>query len=280
MSFFKLLSLLPFRLLYILSDFLYILIYNIIGYRKKIVQQNLANSFPKKNKIERKIIEKQFYKHFCDLIVETIKLLTISEKVFLERTALGNIDLPLSYLKKGQSITVLCGHTGNWEWLLQACCAQSTFPVDAVYKPLSSTFFDKLMLKIRSRFGAIPVKMKDVPRSVIKQKGIIHAISMVADQTPPKAEIQFTNTFLHQKTPWYVGAEKIAHLADMPVFYAGMTKSKRGFYEIYFELIAEPPYLKTDTAFPVIQKFAEKLEENIEQMPSLWLWSHRRWKYA
>lgn len=279
MFFFKLLAKLPFPVLYAISDFIFLISYHVIGYRKKVVLDNLKKSFPGFSESELKATQKAFHRHLCDLIVESIKLLTISEKQILERVKIKNIELPLSQIQNNQTIIVACGHTGNWEWLLQVCSIASRCPIDAVYKPLSSRFFDNLMIKIRSRFGATPLPMNDVPRSLVKKKTMVRGIAMVADQTPPKSEIQFWNTFLNQETPWYVGTEKIAIMADLPVYFVGMNKIARGRYEIYFEEIAKPPYDKKDVSYSMIEKLSEKIEENIKNQPPYWLWSHRRWKH-
>ncbi len=135
------------------------------------------------------------------------------------------------------------------------------------------------MLAIRTRFDARLIPMKDVVRSVIRRKNDLWSIAMVADQTPLKTEIQFVNIFLNQRTPWFVGAEKIARLARVPVFYVGMKKFKRGYYEVYFEKLGEAANTAEEDAFPIIQAFSEKLEKNIENFPEYWLWSHRRWKH-
>ncbi len=279
MFLFRLISLLPFPVLYSISNLLYLVSYKLIGYRKKVVWQNLRNSFPDKSPREIKEIADAFYLHLCDLIVETIKLLTIGEEEFRKRARVSGIELPLEYVKRNQSIIALTGHSGNWEWLLQACQLYTPIPIEAVYKPLSNRFFDQLMLKIRGRFEARLIPMKDVPRSVIKRKNELWAIAMVADQTPLKSEIQFINTFMNQRTPWFVGAEKIARLAKTPVFYIGMRKTRRGHYEVYFEKLGDASTDVQKNQFPIIQAFSESLEKNIKDFPAFWLWSHRRWKH-
>lgn len=280
MLLFRFISLLPFSMLYGISTVLYFVFYKGFGYRKKVVFENLKNSFPNHSQEELNILADGFYSQLCDLIVESIKLLTIKESELRKRLRIKNIDLPIQYLNNNQPIIVLTGHTCNWEWLLQACQLYSPVPIGAVYKPLSSKFFDKLMLKIRSRFGANLIPMKEVPRFVIKNKKNIWAMAMVADQTPLKSEIQFVNTFLNQRTPWFVGAEKIANMASAQVLYVGMNKISRGNYEVYFETIENPKNNNTDSnQFPIINSFAESLERNITQNPSNWLWSHRRWKH-
>lgn len=279
MLFFRLISHLPFWVLYCISDTLYVISYKIIGYRKHVVYQNLKNSFPHKTNEEIAQISESFYRHLCDLIVETIKLLSISETEFKRRVRINNIDLPLQYINQKQSIIVLTGHTGNWEWLLQACQLHSPISIDAVYKPLSNRFFDRLMLAIRTRFNARLLPMQDVARSVVRRKNDLWSIAMVADQTPLKTEIQFVNTFLNQRTPWFVGGEKIARLVKVPVFYVGMRKFKRGSYEVYFEKLGETTNSAGEGSFPIIQAFSENLEKNIHDFPEYWLWSHRRWKH-
>lgn len=278
MFFFKFISRLPFPVLYFISGVLYFVTYKLLGYRKKVVFNNLRNSFPEKSEKEIKVIADGFYLHLCDLVVESIKLLTISQNDIQKRLTIKGIDEPLKYLENGQSIITLTGHTGNWEWLLQACQLSSPFKAQAVYKPLSSPFFDNLMLKIRTRFGAQLLPMTKVPRFVLGNKNETWVLAMVADQTPLKSEIQFVNTFLNQRTPWFVGGEKIAQLAETPVFYVGMNKLKRGFYEVFFEKISDKAQKEKDH-YPVIDSFSKRLEQNIHQNPSFWLWSHRRWKH-
>lgn len=280
MIFFRLLSLLPFSALYRLSDLLYFLAYKLFRYRRKVVDTNLRNAFPDKTDEEINLISKGYYKNLCDIVVETIKVLSLKKETLKEKVKFRNINLPLKSLEKGQSIIVLCGHTANWEWLLLACSIESSFPIDAVYKPLSNKFFDRLMLDIRTKFGAYPLPMQDVPRSLVSRRNTIRGIAMVADQTPPKNDIQHWNYFLDQETPWYIGGEKIARLGEMPVFFVGMRRIRRGEYEVSFEKISQPPYEKSSGKYPIIDRYADMLEQNILENPEQWLWSHRRWKHS
>lgn len=276
MFFFKALSLLPLPVLYILSDLLYIFAGLVFKYRRKVILENLKKSFPDKTEKELKKITLQFYRNLTDLIVETVKVLSLSEEELKKRVKPVN-DIPARFLKEGQPVIVLAGHLCNWEWLLSACMVHYGYPIDAVYKPLNSKFSDKLMLKIRSKFGASPLPMKDVLRDQVKKKNIPHGLAMVADQTPQKHEIQFWTTFLNQDTPFYVGADKIGKMMNMPVFFVGMKRIRRGYYEIYFKEIALPPY--SGEEFQIAAKYAESLEEEIRKQPANWLWSHRRWKH-
>ena len=277
MLFLKVLSKLPLPILYLLSDFLYLLTCHIFKYRMKLIKGNLRTAFPEKTEQEINLITRTFYRNLCDLLVEILKTLSLSEKELSARVQITNIELPLQYLLDGRSIIVLSGHLCNWEWLLSACMIRGKFPIDAVYKPLSSKFSDKLMLKIRSRFGASPIPMNDTLREQVKKKNIPHTLAMVADQTPLKNEIQHWTKFFNQDTPYYVGADKIGKMLGMPVLFAGMKKVKRGYYEIHFRKIAEAPY--QGEGFPVTDQFNKILEEEIRKEPASWLWSHRRWKH-
>lgn len=277
MFFFKLLSLFPLRVLYLLADFLYFLAYRIFKYRKKVIVENLKKAFPEKEEKEIQDITKRFYRNLADIIVEILKTLSLSEKELLERVQVSNPELPQQFVDSQQSLIALTGHLCNWEWLLSACMARFKYPIDAVYKPLSSQFADKLMLAIRSRFGASPLAMKDTLRDQIKKKNTPHGLAMVADQTPLKDEIQYWTKFFNQDTPYYVGADKIAKMLNMSVVFVGMKRIRRGYYEIYFKEILNPPF--PDNGFPVTEKYNQMLEEEIRKYPENWLWSHRRWKH-
>jgi KDO2-lipid IV(A) lauroyltransferase len=275
---FKLISLLPLRILYILADLLFFLSYHVFKYRKKIIAENLRNAFPEKSEVEINTLTKKFYRNLTDIVVEIIKVLSLKKEELDKRVSAPNINLPLTYLKQNQSIIVLAGHQCNWEWLLSACMIKGKFPTDAVYKPLNSKFFDSIMLSIRSKFGALPIPMKETLREQIKKKNIPHALAMVADQTPLKSEIQYWTTFFNQDTPYYVGSDKIARLFNMPVFFVGMKRTQRGYYEISFKQIGFPPY--SEGEFDITENYNQILEAEIRKQPENWLWSHRRWKHS
>jgi len=275
--FLKLLALLPLSVLYLLADILIWIAYHIIGYRTKVVRENLKNSFPEKTDAERKKIEKLFYRNLGEIFAETAYMLSMKKEEFNNRIETANIDLPLSYLHQQKSIIVLTGHQGNWEWLLQGCLVHSPYPIDGVYKKLSSPSTDEAMLNLRTKFGAHLVEMQQVGRELIKRKTLIRSIAMVADQTPMKDEIQHWVPFLNQDTGFFVGADKIAGMTGFTVFYVSMHRVKRGHYTLEFHLIQEPPFDKT--SFKVIDRYAELLEASIRKQPESWLWSHRRWKH-
>lgn len=273
----KILSLLPLRVLYVFSDLLYFLSFWAFKYRKKVIEENLRLAFPEKSNDEIQQLVVRFYRHLTDLLVEVIKTLSLSEKELARRVHFSNLELPLGYLRSGKSVIVLAGHLCNWEWLLSACMIKGKYPIDAVYKPLSNQFSDKFMLSIRSKFGANPIAMKDTLRDQVKKKNIPHGLAMVADQSPMKSEIQYWTTFFNQDTPYYVGADKISKMLNMPVLFIGMKKIKRGHYEAFFKEIGIDDSDKNE--FAITEAYNKILEEEIRKQPENWLWSHRRWKH-
>jgi len=273
--FFYGLSRLPFFLLYFISDLLYWIVYKSFGYRVKVVRQNLKNSFPHKTSKELKSIEKKFYSHLFDVIVETIKLLTISEKDLKKRVSHENPEILTAITEAGGSFVSMAPHLGNWEWILAANKVYLNCEVDAVYKTLNNRFFDRLMLKIRSRFGTFPVPSNQVLRLESARKKIARAIAMVSDQTPA-TEGSYATLFLNQPTLFFRGPQKISQMFGYPVFYAGIKKLGRGRYHLFVEHIASEPFPADDF---IIESFARKLESQIEEDPSIWLWSHKRWKH-
>ena len=273
-------SILPFWLHNIFSNLLYVLVYYVIGYRKKVVMQNLKNSFPEKTDAELKQISKKFYKHFCDVIFEIVKLMTISDSEFKKRFAFtqNGINIISNYESRKQSIIGVMGHCGNWEW--GAIAHQFYFKqlLTGVYHPLSNKSFDAFMLKLRGRKGGNIVAMKNLYRELLglKQKNIPTTVGLIADQTPPPEGAYWTN-FLNQDTPIFNGPEKLAKKFNYPMIYVPVKKIKRGYYEMDAVIITENP---NELAEGVISELHSKaLEKNILEQPHTWLWTHRRWKH-
>lgn len=278
--FLTLLSVLPFRVLQFLGSCLYLLVYYVIGYRKDVVLTNLRNSFPEKSEAERRRICKQFYKHFCDVIFEILKLMTISEAGFRKHFAFTPhaVSVIGAYEQKKQSIVGVMGHCGNWEW--GAIAHQFYFKqlITGVYHPLSNKNFDAFMLKLRGRMGGNIVAMKNLYRELLslKQKGIPTTVGLIADQTPPPESAYWT-TFLNQDTPVFNGPEKLAKKFNYPMIYVPVRKLRRGYYEMDCVLITEAP---NTLAEGVISELHTKaLEKNIREQPHIWLWTHKRWKH-
>lgn len=276
----RLLSKLPLSVLYVFASFLYVVVYYLVGYRKKVVFDNLQKSFPEKSVREIKAIQKRFYKNLADVIVEILKTNSISEKEMAKRVVIKNPEV-IEEIVAGeeQSILGLTGHICNWEWILQGSCIHLGFPVDAVYKKLSSKKFDKFMFRLRSTFGGAPVEMNNFAREIIRRKRTARAYALIADQSPKKEHIKLWVPFLNRKTGFYEGPATIAGMMKMPVLYVGMKRVKKGYYEVFFEVLATPPYEKKEL-HKIIEKYAQRLEEQIKASPADWLWSHRRWKHS
>ncbi len=272
------LSLLPLRILYAFSFLLYIVLYYISAYRRKVVDKNLRNSFPDKNEAEIRLLSKKFYKHLADMFIEGIKLRHMSEKELNKRFKLLNPELLNSYAEQGRSAIATFGHYGNWEWIV-GIQSLLDHKVLTVYKPLHNQYFDRYFLNIRSRYGMEIIPMSSTLRSIIsnKKEGNNTLTVLVADQTPPKGEIHYWIDFLNQDTPVYLGIEKLARKFDMAVFYFKIKKVKRGFYTVEAELITDDPTNMKE--HELTDRHMLRLEEHILEQPEYWLWSHRRWKH-
>ncbi|MFD2514472.1 lysophospholipid acyltransferase family protein [Pontibacter locisalis] len=275
------LSLLPFPVLYLLSDFLFLLSYHIIGYRKKVVLHNLRNSFPEKGEQEIKDMAKAFYRHFMDVVVEIIKLASISKSEMERRITFTNQEVLDDLVRQGKPVITMGSHSGNWEWILSAGAVQFSFPAEGVYKPLSNVFFEEFMLYIRSRLGARLVKMKDTMRDFIRNRKVPRVVAMLSDQTPPFGEIQYWTKFLNQETAFFVGAEKLSNSFGYPVLYLDVQRGRRGYYILTFETITDgqQDLSALGVEYPITEIFAQKLETTIRRNPANYLWTHKRWKH-
>lgn len=270
-------SLIPIRVLYLFSDFAYFIIYHLIRYRRNVVKTNLQNSFPEKNENELKGIEKEFYKHFCDTIIEAIKVFSISEKQIKKRFFVKNPELIEKYYSQNKSVILYSGHFGNWEQLV---FLPFFLPhhVMTFYRKLSSNYFDQITKHSRERFGLEAIESGKGYRALVKKakEEIPTFTFMVGDQSPRQSSAKHWVQFLNQDTAFYVGTERIAKKINQVVIYSEMIKKSRGVYEIEFFPLAENMDDLKD--FELIDKFANSLETSIKKHPHLWLWTHRRWK--
>ena len=278
LPFLYLISLLPFPVFYLFSDFIYFLLYRVVGYRKKVVFENLKNSFPEKSYNELKKIEKDFYRYLCDLFLETIKTLTISRSEAVKRCKFNAKTILLfnELANKNQSCIIVMGHYGNWEWAGNSFSLQCKQQLYVIYHPLSNKYFDKLMYDLRTRFGTKLYAMKDTMREMIRNKNEVNATAFIADQTPSPDSAYWT-TFMNQDTPVFWGTEKIAQKLNYPIVYITIKKIKRGYYEVDSELLINEP--KNTSLGEISELHTRKLESDIITQPSIWLWSHRRWKH-
>lgn len=277
MIFARLLSRLPFWVLYGVSDVLFIASYYLIRYRRKMVWKNLTNSFPNKKPAELRKIEKQFYKNLCDYAVEMLKLLTISKVELGKRVIFKNPELSSKYIRNGQSLLNLASHQFNWEWLLTAGSFILPGQMDFVYQPVHNKFFNRFSLTSRTRFGAHAIRRDSVAREIVRRKNIVRNIALVGDQYPGHSnDKRYPVTFLNQETVFFYGSNQLAHLTQYPVMYYSMRKIKRGYYETTIVELANPPYQKDN--HDVLLQYVREVEKTICERPSEWLWSHNRWK--
>ncbi len=276
-GFLYLLSLLPFWMLYLISDLLFVIIYYLIGYRRKVVQENLANSFPERSEQEQRDIERKFYHYLCDLMVETVKMITISQKAVAKRLSSPNGQLMFDYFAEGRSVIGAVGHYCNWEMGNLGLSAYFNATLLVVYKPLSNKVFDDFFIKVRSRFGSILIAMKNTTRAMVRHKDDVTLSLLVADQTPAKHEAFYFTEFLDQQTAFFLGIEKLAKLTDQVVVFCDVKRLKRGYYEYTFIPITENP--KQTAEYEITNNYIKCLEEMIRRTPQYWLWSHRRWKF-
>lgn len=274
--FLYLLSLLPFRVLYIISDFLYFVIYTLAGYRKKVVYQNLKNSFPEKSDAEIDTIAKKFYHFFCDLILETIKTLTINERALRKHISFDDTSLFEKYAAQNQSVIIVMGHLGNWELGGARFAIEPHHRLYVIYHPLSNKYFNNLIVYMRTRLGNRLYAMSEVLRGMVRDRGELTATAFIADQTPQPNGAYWT-TFLNQDTPVFVGTEKIAQKFKYPVIYLSIKRPKRGKYVMECELLVEKPENTSENQ--ISEMHTKRLEQDIIENPEIWLWTHRRWKH-
>ena len=273
-----LVSILPFRLLYIVSDVLYVFLYHIVGYRRKTVMNNLELVFPEKSNAERKRIAKRFYHHLCDMILEAIKSINISVDDMKARFKFTNIEVIKDYEKRKQSIALMCAHYGSWEWIfiLQAYTSHLTF---AIYKRLNNKYFDKLVRKIRARYDSYLITTKE-SIDVLKEnkaKGLLTINGFAADQSPKKHKAYHWTKFMGIEVPVHTGAEMISKKLDMPMVFFTVKRVKRGFYETTFQTLTDSP--KDYDDYVITDKFMALVEQQIYEAPEYYLWTHKRWKH-
>lgn len=266
----------PFWCLYLLSDFIFLVTYHIIGYRRKVVLTNLTIAFPDKSDEELNDISRRFYAHFCDLFLETIKLLSVTPVEIRSRIDIKGLERIQSHLKEGRNILLYASHQGNWEWL-------TLFPLfieteaSTFYKPLKNQYFNDLFLLIRERFG-----VKCLPHGngfktllTLQNKNINFMSCLIGDQNPTQMSSKKTIDFFNHQTDFFDGTSRVAQKIDAVVFFPFFKKLKRGYYELHFEMLGNDGrtyYQK------LLEDYGFFLERVIEQGPELYLWTHKRWK--
>lgn len=273
-----LIGIIPFRVLYVISDLLYFLLYKVIGYRCKVVRMNLSSSFPEKNATEIRILTKKFYHHLCDISLESLKGFTMSPAEIVKRHRILNPELADSFFDKGLSTIAVPGHYNNWEWGSQSPGLQMKFPIVGFYKPMKNKWVDRYIKSHRQKFNTRLASIKETALTFQELSKSPTAYIMAADQCPSNREECYWFGFLNHDTAWLHGPEKYARKYNWPVVYVDIRKVKRGFYEITLEMLTDDPSLLPDGE--ITRRYASHLEQTILNEPAYWLWSHKRWKYG
>ena len=273
-----LISILPFRVFYWFSDFVYFLVYHVIGYRRKTVRENLALTLPHLSDAERKEIEKKFYQHMCDMFLEMIKTMSITPEEMEKRFTITNMDLFHEYENKGKSVVLVASHYASWEWLL-TLNKRMLFNGVGVYKKIANPYFDKLVRKIRGKYDAELVETKKaIPLMAQNQRdGILSLYGLASDQSPKLDRIFHSMKFMGIEVPVHTGAEMLAKKYDLSVIFIKVKKVGRGYYEATIVPIADNP--KEYENFEITEKYLREVEKQIYEAPEYYLWTHKRWKH-
>ncbi len=277
-SILRLFSRLPLWMLYRISDLLFLLVYFVVRYRRKVVRENLSRSFPDRSKQERRLIELRFYRFFCDYAVETIKLLTISEAEMRRRMKVFGCEEMDAELDRQPFCFLMLGHYGNWEWL-STIALWSKHNCGQLYTPLHNATFDRVFYDMRSRFGTENISKYNALRRILslRSEGIPSHIGFITDQSPRPNSIHDWMTFLHQDTPIFTGAERIGKKVGAAAYFIRVTRPRRGYYECHLERLTSD--MREFADYELTELCMRRLEAEINEVPHLWLWTHRRWKH-
>ena len=270
-------QLIPFWLVHLCASILAFLLQYVVKYRVAVVRQNLKNAFPSHTNAALKEIEKKFYLNFCDVLLENLKLNSISKKTVRKRMKFLNPEVFSDLAETGKGAMLIGAHYNNWEWMGLSLSTYLNEKMFSVYKPLNNKLSDRLMLNARARFGANIIPMQQFPKVVLKNKnrGAVHL--MIADQSPHRSKLDFFCTFLNQDTPVYLGAEKLMKAANLNLYFVEVHRVKRGFYEMKIVPLTEQ---STNEKGQPTKMHLSHLEKMIINLPESWLWSHRRWKHS
>jgi len=273
--FIYILASLPFTALYKLSDVLFYLLW-LSGYRKKVVISNLKNSFPEKSDEEIESICKDYFRYLCDLILEVLKTIRMTEMEAGEHCTFKKADWMDKLYEEKKSFVIVMGHYGNWEWAGPSFTLNNQHRLVVIYRPLHNPYFEKMLAKARTKFGTRITPVNQTLRDMVAYRKEITATAFIADQTATPVNAYWT-TFLNQDTAVFTGPEKLAVKFDYPVVFMRVTRPKRGYYEVAPELLyAQPKETQPDE---ISEGFTKRLEKEIISNPTIWLWSHKRWKH-
>ena len=274
--FIYLIASLPFGALYKLSDLLYYVL-RLTAYRQKVVLNNLRNSFPDKSTLEIKTLSNSFYRYLCDLILETLKTLKMTEQESRDHCSFHKPEWLEKLYHEKKSFIIVMGHYGNWEWAGPSFTLNTDFQLVVIYRPLTNAYFEKMMVGMRTRFGTRITPVNLTLRDMVAHRKQITATAFIADQTAPQDKAYWT-TFLNQDTAVFTGPEKLAIKFDYPVVYMNVKRVRRGYYDVTPEMLFSKPQETKENE--ISEAFMKRLEREIIQDPTIWLWSHRRWKHT
>jgi KDO2-lipid IV(A) lauroyltransferase len=272
------LSILPFRVLYLFSDFVYLIIYYIIGYRKKTVRENIALALPHLSEKERLVIEKKSYQHMCDMFLEMIKTMSISESEMNKRFQFVNLEIYKELEKEGKSIALMCAHYASYEWVI-SINNKINFKGYAIYKRINNKYFDKLVRDIRSKFKANLITTKETIPTIREnfKNNVLGIYGFASDQSPKISSAFHWNTFMGIEVPVHTGAEMLAKKYDMNVVFLKVEKVKRGYYQAQFQTLSENTSEVLN--YEITDQFLKLVEQQIHEAPEYYLWTHKRWKH-
>jgi KDO2-lipid IV(A) lauroyltransferase len=272
----RLLARIPFGLLYGFASLLGWLSVRVYPYRLHVVRENLTKAFPDYDEVQLRAVIAGYYLSFAQMLVEIVKSAGMAPAELRRRVRIVNLELARDHLDQGQSVLLVAAHQCNWEWMLLALSLELGYPLDAAYKPLVDGWAEREMKKLRTRFGSRLVPAKDLLADIIKRRGIVRAVAMVADQEPTTSEHKHWTRFLNRDTAFYMGPEQISRATRFPVFFTEMRRLKRGYYEISFKPLSTP-----EEKLPpgeLTERYARLVEAQIQASRPDWPWSHRRWK--
>ena len=269
-------SRLPLSVLYGFGFIIYLLVYRIFRVRKAVVLTNIGNSFPQLARADVEKLARRFYRNYSDVLMEMIKSLTMSRAELIDRVRFDNMELVEKELEGGQPILLTLAHHGNIEWLLLALCCKLDYPVEAIYRPASTAWVEKVTTRTYTRFGGTLIDDGSVVREIMQRKKKPRVVAIVSDQAPNIDDHSVWVTFLNQQTAFYLAPDTIARFANYPVYFLTMRRTGRGRYTARFNHIAQPPYVGKEQL--VVNAYIENVEEQIQHRPEDWLWMHKRWK--
>ena len=272
---------LPLPVLYLFAEVIYLLLAYVVRYRWRVVTENLRNSFPEKTPAEIERTGKIFYRHFAQVVVEIVKLAAISPEALARRVRFTNPELMTNHFAQNRLVLALGSHMGNLEWLLNGAALEFPGAAAGVYKPLNNRFFEALMRRLRTRFGADAVPMLATLRYLVAHRGEGRILSLLIDQAAGPEDRPYWTQFLNQDTSFYTSADRLAVQFDCPVLYIGIRRVRRGYYEVTFTELPDSRAAKDASAgaFPITEAFARQLEKDMRASPEQYLWTHRRWKH-